>query len=271
MSRAVHALRGEEPKLLRDWVAQRLLGLGDEQVLEQFDAQPLSRHPGFHMVFALRNRLAEDELAAAVARGTAQYVILGAGLDSFAYRSPELMDKLDVFEVDHPGGQAWKRQRIAELGLPVPARLHFAPVDFERDALPDRLHAAGLDPRKPVFASMLGVSQYLGGETLSRVLRGAAALSRAGCTLIMEHVPPLALLGPEERATLERSSAGYARDGEPWLTFLTSDALKTLLLESGFTRASPVSHADLERRYFQTRTDVSLPGSASYVLADVDP
>ena len=271
MSRAAHALRGEEPKLLYDWVAQRLLGFDDEEVLKQFDAQPLSRHPGFHTVFALRNRLAEDELSVAVARGCTQYVILGAGLDSFAYRSPELMDQVDVFEVDHPSTQAWKRQRVAELGLPVSKRLHFVPVEFERDALTERLDAAGLDRRKPVFAALLGVSQYLSASALSRLLEGVAALSQAGCMLVMEHVPPLVSLGPDERDILERSAAGYAEDGEPWLTFLTADSLTKLLLESGFTQVSAVSHTELRRRYLQGKAAaVILPSTASYVRAVVD-
>lgn len=116
MCRAVHSIRGDEPKLLPDGVARGLLGFADDQsLLEHFDAQPLSRYPGITTVFALRNRYAEDELAAAVVRGTRQYVILGAGLDSFAYRCPDLMNQLDVFEVDHPGSQAWKRQRVAEM------------------------------------------------------------------------------------------------------------------------------------------------------------
>lgn len=272
MSRAAHALRGEEPKLLRDSVAQRLLGYDDEELLAQFDAQPLSRFPGFHLVFALRNRLVEDEVAAAAGRGPVQYVILGAGLDSFAYRSPELANEVSVFEVDHPGSSAWKRQRVAELGLPTPGRLHFVPAEFGRDDVAERLQASGLDRGKPVVASMLGVSQYLSRATLSQLLQGVATLSQAGCTLIMEYVPPLALLGPEERETLERSIAGYARDGEPWLTFVTSDDLTALLTESGFTQTAPVSHAELEQRYFQAMaTKVSLPATASYVRAVAEP
>jgi methyltransferase (TIGR00027 family) len=105
-----------------------------------------TRSPWLRTQFALRNRHAEDELAKAVARGMRQSVILGAGLDSFAYRRPDRVRRLQVYEVDHPASQAWKRARVAELGLEVPAGLRYAPVDFERESLPDGLRAAGVDP-----------------------------------------------------------------------------------------------------------------------------
>ncbi len=273
MCRAVHSIRGDEPKLLPDGVARGLLGFADDQsLLEHFDAQPLSRYPGITTVFALRNRYAEDELAAAVVRGTRQYVILGAGLDSFAYRCPDLMNQLDVFEVDHPGSQAWKRQRVAEMGLVVPGRLHYVPVDFEHDVLLNQLEEAGFDRSKPVFSSLLGVSQYLTKAALSQTLHEIAALSDVGCTLVMEHIPPFSLLDPEERVPLEHVTAGYAKVGEPWLTFLTADAIATLLREGGFTRVSPFDHADLHRRYLKSRTtDSVMPRFVSYLRADIDP
>ena len=272
MCRAVDSIRGEEPRLLPDDVTRSLLGFADDQsLLDHFDALPLSRYPGITTTFAVRNRYAEDELAAAVARGTTQYLIVGAGLDSFAYRRPDQMKRLDVFEIDHPGGQAWKRQRVAELGLPIPERLHHVPVDFERDVLSDRLEEAGLDRSRPVFASMLGVSQYLTEAALSQTLREIAALSNAGCTLVMEHIPPFSLLDPEERAPLERVTAVYAKNGEPWLTFLTVDATAALLRESGFARASSCDHADLQERYLKSRNaDPIMPRFVSFFRADTD-
>ena len=102
--------------------------------------------------YVVRNRYAEDELADAVDRGVAQYVILGAGLDSFAYRRPDSMRHVEVFEVDHPASQAWKRQRVAELGIPVPATLHYIPVDFEKQTLTDGLAAGGVDRVAPIFS-----------------------------------------------------------------------------------------------------------------------
>ena len=155
MCRAVHAIRGSEPKLLADTLARPLLGYADDQsLLDHFDAQPLSRFPGIDTVFALRSRYAEDEVAAAMDHGTTQYVILGADLDTFAYRRPDLCERVDVFEVDHPGSREWKRQRVAEVELVNPARLRQVPVDFERDVLSDRLKVAGFDRSQPVFVSL---------------------------------------------------------------------------------------------------------------------
>ena len=115
MCRAVHFILGEEPKLLMDSYARGLLEFeSDRALLEYFDAQPVSRLPGLPTLFSLRNRYAEDELDAAIDHGTTQYVILGAGLDSFAYRRPDVMDRIDVFEVDHPASQAWKRERVGD-------------------------------------------------------------------------------------------------------------------------------------------------------------
>ena len=182
------------------------------------------------------------------------------------------MNQLDVFEIDHPGSQAWKRQRIAELGLRVPERLHYVPVDFEHDVLSNRLEEVSFDRSKPVFASMLGVSQYLTEAALSQTLKEIAALSNAGCILVMEHIPPFSLLEPEERIPLERVTAGYAKVGEPWLTFLSADAVATLLRESGFTRISPFDHADLRKRYLESRvTDSVMPRFVSYLRADIGP
>ena len=272
MCRAVNAIRGAEPKLLPDDVTRGLLGFADDQaLLDHFDALPLSRYPGITTTFAVRARYAEDELAAAVAHGTTQYLIVGAVLDSFAHRRPDLMERLDVFEIDHPGGQAWTRQRVAELGLPVAERLHYVPADLAHDTLSDRLGEAGFDRSKPVFASMLGVSQYLTDAVLSQTLRALAALSNAGCTLVMEHIPPFSLLDEAERAPLERGIAEYAENGEPWLTFLTVDATATLLHRSGFARVSSCDHAALQDRYLRSRTTDRVMGRfVSFVRADTD-
>lgn len=158
------------------------------------------------------------------------------------------------------------------MGLVVPGRLHYVPVDFEHDVLLNQLEEAGFDRSKPVFSSLLGVSQYLTKAALSQTLHEIAALSDVGCTLVMEHIPPFSLLDPEERVPLEHVTAGYAKVGEPWLTFLTADAIATLLREGGFTRVSPFDHADLHRRYLKSRTtDSVMPRFVSYLRADIDP
>jgi len=182
--RAVHTLLDGEPKILADPYARAFAGFADDEaLLAAHDAHPASRIPGLRLAFAVRNRYAEDELAEAVGRGVGQYVILGAGLDSFAYRRPDLMRSLDVFEVDHPASQAWKRARVAELGIEAPARLRHVPIDFERETLAEGLAAGGLRPGERAFFSWLGVTQYLTRETVERTLRDVAAATAPGSVL----------------------------------------------------------------------------------------
>ena len=270
MCRAVHAIRGAEPRLLADTFARPLLGFPDDRsLLDHFDAQPLSRFPGIDTVFALRNRYAEDELATVLDGGTAQYVILGAGLDTFAYRRPDILERVDVFEVDHPGTQQWKRRRIADLSLVDRARLRHTAVDLGGDVLSDRLQRSGFDRGRPVFASLLGVSQYLTRAALSQTLRELAALSDVGCTLVMEHIPPFSRLDDAERIPLQHGVAGYAANGEPWLTFLADDEIAALLHENGFASVAPLDRPSLEARYLASRPVTSvMPRFASYLRAD---
>jgi methyltransferase (TIGR00027 family) len=142
--RAVHTLLDHEPKILADPFARGVAGFDtDEALLAAHDAHPASHVPGIRAPFAVRTRYAEDELAEAVGRGIGQYVILGAGLDSFAYRRPDLMRALDVYEVDHAATQAWKQARVAELGIATPPGLHHVPIDFERETLAQGLAAGG--------------------------------------------------------------------------------------------------------------------------------
>lgn len=272
MCRAVHFIIGEEPKLLKDSYAIKLLGFdSDEALLGYFDSQPVSQLPGLPTLFSLRNRYAEDELDAVVDRGTAQYVILGAGLDSFAYRRRDVMNKIDVFEVDHPASQAWKRERVAELGLSKPDRLKYAPVDFEYQSLTAGLTRAGFDRGAPVFVCLLGVTQYLTQQALSRTLREISGLSSAGCTLVMEFAPPFSLLDRDDEVVLRRTMEAYAKIGEPWLTHLTAAEAETLLRETGFSRVTQFDRAAINDRYLRTRTKDSLmPRFVSYLRADVE-
>ena len=166
MWRAAHALLDDEPKILVDpWPGPSSASTATRRCWPR--TPPTRRRvPGIRTPFAVRNRYAEDELAEAVGRGIGQYVILGAGLDSFAYRRPDLMRRLDVYEVDHPASQAWKRARVAELGIEAPARLRHIPIDFERETLTQGLVAVGFRTGERAFFSCLGVTQYLTREAV---------------------------------------------------------------------------------------------------------
>src|SRR6185503_10063274 len=168
-----------------------------------------------------RARFIEDHVAQENARGVTQYVILGAGLDTFAQRRPEIASRMRVFEVDRPGPQAWKRQRLVELGLGIPSWLALVPVDFEAGAAWwQGLAAAGFDARKPALVASTGVSMYLTKEAIEATLRQVAALA-AGSTLAMTFTLPLELADPEMRPWLERAVQGARASGTPFISFFT--------------------------------------------------
>jgi methyltransferase (TIGR00027 family) len=256
MRRAAHYLLDAEPKILADGFARALAGFSsDEEFLSAFESVPNAHIPGLNLFFALRHRFAEDELAKAVTRGTTQYVILGAGLDSFAYRRPDLVRSLDVYEVDHPASQAWKRERVAALGIPVPPKLHYAPIDFERTSLTEGLVTAGLKRHEPTFFTWLGVTQYLTRETILRTLREVAALSTVESTLVLEFLAPPRTVNGEDAALFNASAEAVARLGEPWLSFFTPDDMSDALTQAGFRSVEHFGSAEALDRYLRGRTD----------------
>jgi O-methyltransferase involved in polyketide biosynthesis len=158
--RAAHFLIDEPPKILADSFARAFAGFSsDKDFLAVVDSYAFPDFAAHRAGFALRNRYAEDQLAVAVASGTAQYVILGAGLDSFAYRRPDSLRGLQIFEIDHPTSQAWKRARVAELGTEAPPNLRYVSIDFECETLSARLDAGGVDRKAKAFFSWLGVTR----------------------------------------------------------------------------------------------------------------
>jgi methyltransferase (TIGR00027 family) len=273
MRRAAHYLLDAEPKILADGFARALAGFSsDEEFLRAFEAVPNAHISWLRMSFALRNRLAEDELATAVKQGTTQYIILGAGLDSFAYRQPDLVRLLDVYEVDHPASQAWKRERVAALGIPVPPTLHYAPVDFEGVSLTKGLTAAGLKRHEPAFFTWLGVTQYLTRDAVLRTLCEVAALSAAESTLVMEFLAPPWTLDDKDAALAYSLAEASAKVGEPWLSFFTSDDMQDVLAQAGFRSVQHFGPAEAFDRYLRGRTDgARLPGYFRMAKATTRP
>lgn len=217
------------------------------------DMSPFTRP--FRASIVARARFIEDLVAEQAARGVGQYVILGAGLDTFAERRPELASRLVVFEIDRPGAQAWKRQRLVELGFGVPSYLRFVPVDFEAgDAWPERLAAAGFDASRPAVIASTGVSMYLTREAVAAKLRSVAGLA-PGSTLAMSFMLPIELAEPELRPGIERAAAGARANGTPFLSFFTPAEIVALAREAGFREVAHVSAATLAERYFAGRTD----------------
>jgi methyltransferase (TIGR00027 family) len=221
----------------------------------------------FRASIVARARFIEDLVAEAVGRGVGQYVILGAGLDTFAQRRPEIASRLKVFEVDQPGPQAWKRQRLIELGFGVPDWLRLVPVNFEAGhAWWQRLAAAGFDAGKPAVVASSGVSMYLTQDAIAATLRQVAVLA-PGSMLAMTFLLPLELTDPEIRPGLERAVQGARASGTPFISFFTPAEMLALAGKAGFREAQHVSAAALTQRYFASRADgLRPPNNAEELL-----
>jgi len=250
--RALHVEVDPPPHVLEDEIGLKLAAPADGWQRRP-DMSPFTRP--FRASIVARARFVEDLVTEEAARGVGQYVILGAGLDTFAQRRPELASRLVVFEIDRPGPQAWKRQRLLDLGLGLPSFLRFVPVDFEAgDAWWERLAAAGFDSGRPAVVVSTGVSMYLTRDAIAATLRQVAALA-PGSTLAMSFMLPIELADPEVRPGIERAAAGARANGTPFISFFTPAEMLALAREAGFREARHVSAAALAERYFAGRTD----------------
>jgi methyltransferase (TIGR00027 family) len=251
--RAMHVQLDAAPHVLEDEIGLQLAA-----PTADWRARP-DMHPDFTRPFraaiVARARFIEDLLEEQVARGVGQYLLLGAGLDTFVQRKPQLASRLRVFEVDQPGTQAWKRRRLVELGFGLPAWLRFVPVDFNAgDDGWARLAEAGFDARRPAVVASAGVSMYLPREVVAATLRQVAALA-PGSTLVMSFMPPIEQADPALRPGLEQSARGARANGTPFISFFTPDGMLQLAREAGFREVRHVSPAELDRRYFSGRPD----------------
>jgi methyltransferase (TIGR00027 family) len=262
--RALHLEIDPPPHVLEDEIGLKLLA-PDEGWRSRGDMDPQFTRP-FRASIVARARFIEDLVVEQAGRGLTQYVILGAGLDSFAQRRPEIASRLRIFEIDQPGPQAWKRQRLIELGFGIPDWLHFVPVDFEAgQSWRDGLVTAGFDDGKPAIVVSTGVSMYLTRDANAATLRQVAALV-PGSTLAMTFLHPLELADPEVRPGLEMAEKGARASGTPFLSFFTPAEILALAREAGFRDARHVSAAHLTQRYFARRTDGLRPPNSAEEL-----
>jgi methyltransferase (TIGR00027 family) len=256
MQRATHLLLDDEPKILADTYARAFAGYAsDADMLNAMDTSGLMTFPRMRILFAIRNRYAEDELAEAMNRGITQYIILGAGLDSFAYRRPDVMGSLDVFEVDHPASQAWKRARVAELGIAAPARLHHLAIDFERQSLGEGLAESFVDLSRPVFLSILGVTQYLTMDAMLRTLRDVATTMAPGSEIVLQYVVPPAMLASDEAAFVEAMAERSRLAGEPFVSFYEPAEMERHLRDANFGGVVHFGPKEAADRYLRGRSD----------------
>jgi methyltransferase (TIGR00027 family) len=205
-------------------------------------------HLPMRLFIAARSRFSEDTMAACVARGVRQIVILGAGLDTFSLRNPHADEGARVFEVDYPATQAWKRERLAQAGLTLPASLVFAPVDFERQGLAEGLAAAGFRADQPAYFQWLGVVPYLTREAIIATLDFIAGI--AGAEVVFDYGEPFENLPPPMRANVAAIAARAASIGEPWLSLFDAAEMAGLLQGRHFAGFEDITRAELARRYY---------------------
>lgn len=254
MRRAAHQLI-DVPQVLNDPLAVSVLGAEGQSKLEGSLADHHGRFSRALRAFVVaRSRFAEDELARAVQRGVAQYVVLGAGLDTFAYRHASPAPALRVFEVDHPATQAWKRTRLAAAGVVIPPSLTFVPIDFERQTLNDGLSLTSFDWRAPAFFSWLGVTMYLTEEAFLSVVRLIADTPPGG-GLVFDYALSRSLLGPVGQLAFDAMSQRVEQAGEPFQTAFDPRDLRALLSRTGFVAIQDLGREELNRRYFDGRSD----------------
>ena len=263
--RALHVQVDPPPHVLEDEIGLKLVAPDDDWRVRP-DMDPHATRL-FRASIVARARFIEDLVEEEQSdRGVNQYVILGAGLDTFAQRRPDIATHLRIFEVDQPGPQAWKRQRLIELGYGIPEWLRLVPVDFEAgESWREQLTKAGFDENQPAVVVSTGVSMYLTREANMATLREVAELA-PGSTFAMTFLLPLELSDPEVRPGMEIAAKGAGASGTPFISFFTPSEMLALAREAGFKEARHISASTLAELYFAGRTDGLRPPNNSEEL-----
>jgi methyltransferase (TIGR00027 family) len=270
LQRAAHQIIDEPPRILEDPVAVGLVPGSTEEAIRNA-AEELQR-PAIKLLrstFVFRSRFAEDALQDAVVAGTRQVVLLGAGFDTFAYRQPPWAKTLRIFEVDHPASQAFKKRRLAAMGIVPPANVSFCPIDFEIVSLQAGLRTASFDDTQPAFFSWLGVTQYLTRDAVLGTLGFVRSLA-TGTRIAFEVLLPESMLPENERTVARFASEASAARGEPWLSRFAPEEMRALLEALGYRSCLHLTPREAQARYFEGRRDgLTAPEMAQFLIATV--
>src|SRR5262249_30725707 len=255
--RALHQTHDAEPKILNDPISTLLVDTRSDFYRSRLEL--LARLPELTKLrlkagFVRRSRYAEDCLAESFTNGVRQYAVLGAGLDTFAYRQPFWADSLRIFEVDHPATQRWKRRLLREASISVPNNVSFVPVDFERVSLETALSQAGMDFGAATFFSLLGVSQYLTEAALDQTL-GVVLAAPARSEIVFSFVTSDQGLPADDVVLAKAFIAQFAAIGEPWLSRFFPEQLVGKLRDMGFSKVFHLAPEQANQLYFQNRRD----------------
>lgn len=259
--RALHMQVDAKPYVLEDEIGLKLIAPPDDW--QQRPDMKFTKRLRASIV--ARGRFTEDLIIEQSKEGISQYVILGAGLDTFAQRRPDIASKFQIYEIDQPGTLAWKQQRLIEIGFGVPEYLRFVPVNFETTSWWEQLLIAGFDTGKPAVVACAGVSLYLTREAITSTLKQIATLVTSS-KLAMTFYLPMELLDEEDKPMQEIAEKGARAAGTPMVSFFTPDDILTLASGAGFKEAKTISTKDMEQYYFTNRTDNLLPASGEVFL-----
>jgi methyltransferase (TIGR00027 family) len=251
--RAAHQLLDAAPKILEDRVAVRLLGEGvGQKICESAERYRNPEAEALRSHVVLRSRFAEDRLAAAVQRGVSQYVILGAGFDTFAFRQPDWAKSLKIFEIDHPDTQLVKRSFLTKASLDLPANVRFAQIDFEHESLLEGLCRHHVSVEEPTFFSWLGVTVYLKEAAIDAALKSMATYP-SGSEVVLTFKQPIAKTTRKAAEAAQKLAENVASVGEPFVSFFEPKAMEAKLTSAGFSKIEFLDLGTAGTRYFALR------------------
>lgn len=261
MMRAAHQVL-DNPKVFEDPIALSIIGTqGASDIRSKSRKLKTKLHTYLRAIVVARSRFVEDELAAEIKRGVRQYVILGAGLDTFAYRNPYSAKGLRVFEVDHPATQQWKRQQLNAIKIQTPETLAFVPIDFESQSLVDELLKAGFRTEETTLFSWLGVTMYLIRETMLATMEQISSLTPSGSEIVFDYVVPPSSQNLLRRLVFRMLSNKVGKTGEPWKSFFDPISLVMDLKAIGFTQVEDIGPEKINALFFKDRADKLMVGN----------
>ncbi|MBS1650702.1 MAG: class I SAM-dependent methyltransferase [Bacteroidetes bacterium] len=259
--RALHVLTDDKPYIIEDKVGFDLIK-PEKDWQERPDMKYTKR---LRASIVARARFVEDLVKEQVAKGVKQYILLGAGLDSFAQRNTEIISQVDIYEIDQPDTLTWKEEKLVEYGYKIPDNLHFVPVDFEISSWWTELLNKGFDTKQTAFVSCTGVTLYLTKEAITDTLRKMTSLA-SGSTIAIAFYLPLEQLVEEDKPMQEIAIKGAIASGTPFVSFFSVDEIVKLAQEVGLKEIQIVSTKDMTEKYFQNRTDNFVPASGEFFL-----
>jgi methyltransferase (TIGR00027 family) len=259
--RALHVLTDDKPYIIDDCIGYDLIN-PEKDWQERPDMKYTKR---LRASIVARARFVEDVAKEQIEKGVKQYVLLGAGLDSFAQRNTEISSQVDIYEIDQPDTLTWKEEKLIEKGYKISDNLHFVPVDFETSSWWDELLSKGFDSRQTTFVSCTGVTLYLTKDAIIDTLKKMTSLA-TGSTIAIAFYLPLEQLDDEDKHLMEMSIKGASASGTPFKSFYQVDKIVKLAEEIGLKEIQTVSTKDMTERYFKDRADNLIPASGEFFL-----